>query len=276
MTINRGLVFQLFKYAVYCLLTANIFIFWREEFLAAQLQFADGVSLAQVIEAYAATIDTAAWVVLLLMFEFETYLLDDRHFTSRVTMLLHGTRFLCYAFIVYAFYGYIVNVIFAYDVGPVTVIENLCALADGSWFYAIDLDEYSAINADNCMTFGNVAPLMQLGTLPAVVDWPGLVDIQRLAWVDVINAGVWILIVVILEVDVRLQEHGRFEGAALNFSNGLKFIFYSILFLAAIYWGIKGDFVDFWDAFLWLLAFFFIEMNVVEWRHEEAEAPAVA
>jgi hypothetical protein len=34
-----------------------------------------------------------------------------------------------------------------------------------------------------------------------------------------------------------------------------------------------GDFVDFWDAFLWLLAFFFIEMNVVEWRQDElAEA----
>jgi hypothetical protein len=37
----------------------------------------------------------------------------------------------------------------------------------------------------------------------------------------------------------------------------------------AIYWGFDGDFVDFWDAFLWLVAFFFIELNVVEWRHEE-------
>jgi hypothetical protein len=52
----------------------------------------------------------------------------------------------------------------------------------------------------------------------------------------------------------------------------LKFILYSILLLAAIYWGIKGDFVDFWDAFLWLLAFFFIEMNVVEWRQEDQQA----
>jgi hypothetical protein len=38
--------------------------------------------------------------------------------------------------------------------------------------------------------------------------------------------------------------------------------------LAAIYWGIKGDFVDFWDAFLWLVAFVFIELNVFEWRRE--------
>ncbi len=274
MTVNRAIVFQLFKYAVYCLLTLNVFIFGREEYLAAQLQFSDGIALADFIEAYAATIDTAAWVVLLLMFELETDLLDDRHFTPRVTTLLHGVRFLCYVFILYAFYGYIVNVIFVYDVAPVSLAGSLCSWADGAWSYAVDLDEYVAITVANCAEFGNVAPLMQFGTLPAVVDWPGLVDIQRLAWTDAINAGVWILIVVILEVDVRLQEHGRFEGLALQLSNGLKIIFYSILFLAAIYWGFKGDFVDFWDAFLWLLAFFFIEMNVVEWRKEDAEADA--
>lgn len=272
MTDSRTIVFQLFKYAVYCLLTANVFIFGREEYLAALLQFADGIALAQFIEAYAATIDTAAWVILLLMFELETYVLDDRHFTPVKTLLLHGVRFLCYAFILYAFYGYIVNVVFVYDVAPAGMVGSLCSWADGTWSYAIDLDEYTKITAANCVDFGSVAPLMQLGTLPAVVDWPGLVDIQRLAWTDAINAGVWILIVVILEVDVRLQERGRFEGFALKLSNGLKTIFYSILFLAAVYWGFKGDFVDFWDAFLWLLAFFFIEMNVLEWRKEDAEA----
>ena len=28
------------------------------------------------------------------------------------------------------------------------------------------------------------------------------------------------------------------------------------------------DFVDFWDAFLWIVAFVFIERNVFEWREE--------
>ncbi len=46
---------------------------------------------------------------------------------------------------------------------------------------------------------------------------------------------------------------------------------YSTLLLAAIYWGFQGDFVRFLDAFLWLVAFFCIEMNVVEWRHEAVE-----
>ena len=121
------------------------------------------------------------------------------------------------------------------------------------------------------------------GQVPAVVsavnvDFSNLTvgsfrDILALAWVDVINAGVWLIVVIVLEVDVQLQDKNRFEGRALRLSNGMKVILYSVLFLAAVYWGFKGDFVDFWDAFLWLVAFFFIELNVVEWRQESlAEA----
>ena len=79
------------------------------------------------------------------------------------------------------------------------------------------------------------------------------------------------MVVLILEIDVRLQEKGLYEGLVLRASNVSKFVLYSILFVAAVYWGLYGDFVDFWDAFLWLLAFFFIEMNVVEWRQESLE-----
>lgn len=270
MAVDRAVVFQGFKYTVYALLALNVYLFGREEYLAAELQFADGIALNQLIEAYAATIDTAAWVVLLLMFELETYVLEDRHFTPRVRRTLHGVRVLSYTIIVYAFYGYVVNVFFAYDVAPMTA--DLCALATDGWSYAVDLDEYVALTTANCLTLSEAATFFQFGALPAVVDAPGLLDIQRLAWVDAINSIVWILVVILLEVDVRLQEQGRFDGMALRISTALKVFFYSILFLAAVYWGVKGDFVDFWDAFLWLLAFFFIELNVVEWRHETLEA----
>jgi glucose dehydrogenase len=87
----------------------------------------------------------------------------------------------------------------------------------------------------------------------------------------VINSAVWLLVVLVLEIDVRLQERHKLEGAVLYLSNASKYILYSALFMAAVYWGVKGDFVDFWDAFLWLVAFVFIELNVVEWRQESAE-----
>jgi hypothetical protein len=54
-----------------------------------------------------------------------------------------------------------------------------------------------------------------------------------------------------------------------------KFGVYGVLFLAAAYWGYAGDFLDFWDAFLWLFAFIFIELNVFDWQQETAHgAPA--
>ncbi|NNC76801.1 MAG: hypothetical protein HKN77_02495 [Woeseiaceae bacterium] len=270
MTLNREIVFQFFKYAVYALLTVNIFIFGREEYFAAVLQFSDGLPVSDIIEAYAATIDTAAWVVLLLMFELETYVLDDRRFTPALTLTLHGIRIFCYAFILYAFYGYIANLLFVYDVSPLAIGSKLCSLVSEQWAYAVDLDEYVALSVENCAKIGSNTALSQFGSLTIAVDRPGLIDIQRLAWTDVINAGVWILVVIILEIDVRLQERKRLDGLILKSSNAIKFVLYSILMLAAIYWGIKGDFVDFWDAFLWLLAFFFIELNVIEWRQETA------
>ena len=271
MSINSNRLFRLFKYAVYALLTINIFVFWNEEVLAAAVQFPDGIKLMQIIGSFAATIDTAAWVILLLVFELETYVLEDRHFTPTTAMALQGIRIVCYAFIIYALYGYIVKLAFIYQATQFVGLSDLCTLVSKGWSYAIDLDEYSQLTTANCATISNAGSYFQFDSVSAVVDQAGLTDIRYLAWLDVINATVWLLIVFVLEADVWLQERKRYVGAALHTSHVLKIILYSTLLLAAIYWGFKGDFVDFWDAFLWLVAFVLIELNVFEWRQESAE-----
>ena len=271
MGINASRLFQLFKYIVYALLAFNVYLFWSEEVAAASLQFPNGVTLFSLIDAYAATIDTAAWVVLLLMFELETYVLEDHHYNPTVTITLQIVRVVCYSFIIYAFYGYVVNLAFVNSAIPLSGVSDLCALLGDGWSYAIDFDEYTQITAANCSSFSDAGAYLRFEGMPAAVDAAGLKDIRYLAWVDVINSAVWLLVVV-LEIDVWLQERNRFEGAMLRFSQISKFVLYSALLLAAIYWGIKGDFVDFWDAFLWLVAFIFIELNVFEWREEIKEA----
>ncbi|MDJ0751686.1 MAG: hypothetical protein QNJ11_19530 [Woeseiaceae bacterium] len=272
MTIGSNRLFQVFKYAVYAFLAMNVYWFFIEEYAAAALQFADGVNLGNFREAYSSTVDTFAWVVLLLMFELETYVLEDRHFTRPVTVTLHGMRFLCYATITLMFFGYIDNLQFFNAAAILEGINSVCALPAEGWSWSIDIDEYEAITAANCATWTDSSTLYQFQGMKAVVDKTGLIEIIRLAWVDVINAGVWLLVVLVLEIDVRLQEHNRLEGFVLHASNAIKFVLYAILFIAAVYWGIKGDFVDFWDAFLWLVAFIFIELNVFEWRQEERAA----
>jgi hypothetical protein len=276
LTIDRDRIFQIFKYSVYALLTLNVYLFFAEEWAAAPHRFADGIILAEIIEAFAASIDTAAWVILLLMFELETYVLDEQHFTKRVTWTLHGLRTFCYVFIVYAAYGYLVKLIYVYGSVPLPNVSDLCTLVDGQWAYAVDFDEYEILTPANCASFSTASEFLQYPGISAAVDQAGFIDIIRLAWVDVINSNVWLLVVLVLEIDVRLQERHALEGIALKLSNLSKYILYSILFLAAIYWGIKGDFVDFWDAFLWLVAFIFIELNVFEWRQEDAAAQNLA
>lgn len=272
-TLSRWQVFQFFKYSIYALLTLNIFLFYFEESGAAKLQFAGGIAPGQIIEAYAATIDTVAWVVLLLMFELETFVLKDHHFTKRVVWTLHILRAFAYTFIVYSFFGYVAILMFFDGALPLADISDLCLLGD-EWTYATGLDTFISISSESCASLSSASSFYQLPGMSTVVDADGLAALVKLAWVDVINSGVWLLIVLLLEIDVRLQEHDRYRGAALKASNASKLVMYLVLLLAAIFWGLKGDFVDFWDAFLWLVAFFFIELNVVEWHRESDAASA--
>ena len=276
MTLSGYKLYQAFKYAVYALLAWNIVLFFIRESGAIDFRFLDGLKPGDVIEAFAATIDTTAWVILLLMFELETWVLDDRLITPRVMRLLHTLRAACYAFIAYAFYGYLTKLLFFLGASPLAGVSDLCTLVGQDWAYASRGDTYETLTSANCAGFPAASEYVRLPGVTAVVDAPGLTAILRLATVDLVNSGVWLLVVALLEVDVRLQERGRLEGTVLAASTALKLLLYTILFAAAVYWGLKGEFVDFWDAFLWLVAFFFIEMNIFEWRRESLAGSAPA
>jgi hypothetical protein len=82
----------------------------------------------------------------------------------------------------------------------------------------------------------------------------------------VINSATWLLVVLFIEIDVRiLLKHDRFNRF-LVYNNYIKGALYLILLLVAVYWGIAAELLDFWDAFLWLVAFAFIEMNIFNWQ----------
>lgn len=272
--ISPRVLFQIFKYAVYILLSIDIFLFLRDDWLASDRTFAGGVSLGEIVEAFSATVDTAAWVMLLLLFELETYVLSEDRIRGALKWTLHGVRVFCYLFIIWAFYGYCVKLGMLYDAAPLR-LDTLCALADRGWSLLVDLDEYVGIGARNCGALAAAADLYRIGDLSIAAHGDTLEAARWLAWTDVINAGTWLLVVIILESDVWLQEAQKFEGVIFRVSYAIKFLLYSILLAAAVYWGIAGDFLDFWDAFLWLLAFAFIEMNVLDW-HQEHHAPSQA
>jgi hypothetical protein len=273
--LQPGALFQAFKYAVYTLLIIDFFLFLRLEWAASDHTFAGGVSWTELTEAFSATIDTGAWVVLLLIFELQTYVIPEEKLRGGLAWTLNALLAVSYALIVWAFYGYCAKTWLLYDVSALLGASGLCDLPGDGWALLTDFDEYTAFDAESCASFARGPDLLQINGTSIVADVEGLAAARLLAWTDVANAAAWLGVVVVLEVDVRLESLRRFGGLAFRLSYAVKALLYSILLLAAIYWGIAGDFVDFWDAFLWLVAFAFIEMNILG-SHEKHQESAFA
>jgi hypothetical protein len=266
-------VFTVLKYLVYALLSFNVYLFLQEETQALEHTFVDGFEFSQLIQVFAATIDTTAWVILLLLFELETSVLDDNRIHGVTKWSLHGIRGLCYVAIVWAFTGYCSELATVYSVVPL-VAPDLCALLPADLSLLLSLDDYVPLDGENCAAFNG--PYYRLEGFGILAPEDNLSAARWLAWTDVINSGDWILIVILLEIEVRLQLRGDLSDAIMSVTKYIKFTLYGSLFVAAAYWGYAGTFLDFWDASLWLFAFIFIELNVFEWQHETKQQALAA
>lgn len=270
---NRYRAFTAVKYLVYVLLSINVFLFLQEELLALEHTFAGSIEPGQIIQSFSATIDTAAWVILLLLFELETSVLDDSKIKGKLKIALHGIRGLCYIAIVYAFTGYYAELIGLYDTASMPGVDA-CTFLGQNFSLLIDIDEYLPLDASNCAAMG--PELSRFNHFEILSDGSTLEAARYLGWVDLINSATWILVCVVLEAEVRLQLRGKLSDRIMETTKYLKFVLYAILFCAAAYWGYAGDFLDFWDACLWLFAFIFIELNVFEWQYETSHEEVYA
>ena len=80
-------------------------------------------------------------------------------------------------------------------------------------------------------------------------------------WLDVANSIVWLAISATIWFDILVPALG--DLSVHRRRNILKFLLYAATFGCAILWGIKGALLDFYDAALWILCFFAIEMNLL-------------
>ena len=269
---RRQQVFTGVKYITYVLLSFNVYLFLQEELLALDFTFAGGIEPGQIIQSFAATIDTGAWVILLLLFELETSVVDDSKLHGGLKWLMHGLRGICYIAVGYAFSGYYAELATLYQVEALPGVDA-CALLGQNFSVLVDLDEYLPLAADSCAVVG--PEIFRLVGFEIIVDAETLQSAQYLAWIDVLNSAAWIGVVIVLEIEVRLQLKGSLSHGIMEVNKFVKLALYALLFLAAAYWGYAGDFLDFWDACLWLFAFIFIELNVFEWQHETSQASSV-
>lgn len=267
-------LFRWVKYTTYLLLSLNVWFFFVEEMDSARFAVASGEAVATGIQLFSATLDTVAWVILLLLFELETAVIPDHRLQGRLRFAIHGVRFVCTAAIVMAFLGYVGEWRTLLPSEP--VLGDVCARVAENWSVMIKLDDFVPLSLENCAQLAGDTRLVS-GLDHVIASPAGLLEAQRLALVDVVNSAAWILVVILLEIEVRvLTRWGPASKTAARIANSLKAVLYTTLVVAAVYWGFKGDFLDFWDAALWLFAFVFIELNVFEWQQEIRERSSVA
>ncbi len=270
--VNRLDWFVVFKYLVYAALVANVALFFQEDWEAASHVFRDGLPFAQIIKGFAPSIDTAAWVILLLLFELETCQLSDELLKRPIGLAIRGLRALCYVIIGYAFTGYLGKALGFGLYAPAGILDA-CALVMRQFALLVELDEYRTLTAGNCA--GISGALFVNEQTRTLAEAGTLIQATRLAWVDVVNSGTWLLILALLELDVRLGVKGLFPNWFATTSLRAKYLLYTAIVVVAVYWGIFGTFLDFWDAFLWIAAFIFIERNVFEWEREWATSTSL-
>ncbi len=273
MTIKTGALFQAFKYFIYALLAINTGHFFLENFSGSAFTYENGVGLADIIVAYTDAIDTAAWLVLLILLELETWLIPDEKLKGWLDGVLSAVSFTCWIVILYSFYGYVASLglPLGFDAyaGP-----DPCGLLASGASVAHGLDDYELLNAENCQLLAANAVFNADATMFASTETASLM--KRLVWTDVLNAGVWVLIVIILELEIYLKSSALVGTSFYKTYKSFKVFLYLILFVNAAYWFILGEPWDAWDAFLWIVAFFFIEMNMVTWQGETAKRRADA
>jgi|TARA_B110000438_G_C15682621_1_gene593084 hypothetical protein len=260
---------QTIKWVVYALVIVNFGFYIRNDWVIAGHTLYAGSSLLEISRAFATTIDESAWIILLLLFELETYLLSDDPLSRAKTLLMQGIRLVCYISLAHTLYAYGVYLTEIYAAVPVEGVTNLCQLVGKDLSYAYNL-VYSEIDSSNCASLSTANQFFYVDppTFFIVEDSAGLVIEKQLAWIDMFEAIIWLLILLSIEVAVWLQDRNIGEGLIFKGLSITKWCLYSFLWAAAGYWIFRGHYMFAWDEFVWIAGFVAIEMNIVEWRNE--------
>jgi hypothetical protein len=227
--------------------------------------------LADYIEFFATTIDVAAWLGLVYLFEFETYILPDEAFKGFLPKLLIILRVACYSLIFSAAYGYTVATFGNYDTAKVEGVSDLCMLADQGQSLQLDVISYADITSENCRDISTGPPFHQIGDDTAIIDNKTLNHVQKMGWLDIANSFAWLSIVFLIELEIWLQATDRFGSRALKVARTVKTAFYGVLLFNVSVWAITAYALYAYDALLWIVGFWAIELNLAEWEQERTQ-----
>jgi len=258
---------QAVKWTVYTMLIINFVFYIFEDWDRAIHTLHAGSTFLDWTSEFANSIDESAWFLLLFMFELETYVVADEDWKGWIAHTVRGARLFCYVLIAHTVYAYIIVVANLQPTVAVEDISDLCGLIGADVSYVYNL-EYTEVNDQTCGELSGESQFYWLAGDPVVSDMAGLNLERDLAWADLIEAVVWLLILLAIEIIVRLQSRGVSGGAMIFTANTLKVFLYLTLIALGVYWATLSHWLYFWDELVWIGGFAAIEMNVSQWRDE--------
>jgi hypothetical protein len=264
---------QIVKWLVYAFLIVNFVFYIIEDATRGAHTLHAGSTFLDWTSAFATTIDESAWFLLLAMFEIETYIIEDDDLEGWVTTTLHGVRMFSYVLLAHTIYAFLTTLL---SLQPTVIVEDassLCDLSGTDVSYVYNL-EYTEIDEQNCSALSGDSQFYWVAEDPVVTDASGLALERNLALVDLIEATLWLLAVLSIEIVVRLQGRGVTGGRVISMANRATFVMYAGIIAFGVYWASLSHWLYLWDELVWILGFIAIEFNLSEWRDDMLEEQA--
>jgi hypothetical protein len=92
------------------------------------------------------------------------------------------------------------------------------------------------------------------------IVWAATAFIEEGEWLDAANAWLWIGVVLLLELEIRAPDRiARWRRAAV----AVSILLYTALTAVAAAWWLQGEWLDGYDAVLWIAAFVLLELDLL-------------
>ncbi|MEL7185550.1 MAG: hypothetical protein AAFN50_03805 [Pseudomonadota bacterium] len=262
---------QTLKWIVYSALVVNTGFYFQDDYQSMVGALPDNATLLDYVFQFATTLDMIAWLGLVFLFELETYAIEDHDWNDWVGRLIHGARVVCYIMIVNSAVGYTVEALETFDRHEINGVTSMCDMADQGDYAQISANEYPEITSENCAEISAGSPYYTLANEEAVVAADVVPHLQFMGILDIVNAYVWIIVVLLIELEVFLQSNDRFSSKTLTVARQAKSLLYLILIGNCVIWLLNDYYLYAWDSFLWIFGFWAIELNLAEWEKDRLE-----
>jgi hypothetical protein len=254
---------QVVKWTVYTLLLLNWVLYISEDWQTALHTLGKNSSFLDWTSTFGTSLDLAAWFGLLFLWELETYILPDEAHTRFISWTFLVVRGICYVFLAHTVLSRADTLYKLSELEALPGVSSLCQLADQEISYAYNV-RYTLIDSTNCNSLSNGSEFYAIEDT-AVTDAPGFAMERRNAFVDLLDAVTWLLVMLTIEIAIWLQDREIIGGPVMLVSHLGKGL-YGVLFANAGYYAYAGHWLYCWDQLLWIGGFFAIEVNVSDWR----------